>query len=184
VNSTLACALVGAKLLIPVAHLEAGLRSGDRTMPEEINRIVTDAISDLLWTPSPDGDQNLRREGVAEDKIAQVGNIMLDSFELLAPKIRAAGGAGKLGLPNNVSSRVSGARSLDSQQLLLDAFRRHVRERALDALSVERRRDEKPCRRCQLFDHVAGQPRIIDRNRIRVYAVRHTPMHAVAGEVC
>lgn len=63
VNSTVACALVGAKLCIPVAHLEAGLRSGDRTMPEEINRVVTDSIADLLWTPSPDGDENLAREG-------------------------------------------------------------------------------------------------------------------------
>jgi UDP-N-acetylglucosamine 2-epimerase (non-hydrolysing) len=117
VNSTLACALVGAKLLIPVAHLEAGLRSGDRTMPEEINRIVTDSIADLLWTPSPDGDENLRKEGVPAHKIEQVGNIMLDSFELLAPKIRAAEGAKKLGLakqsygvvtlhrPSNVDSR-------------------------------------------------------------------------------
>jgi UDP-N-acetylglucosamine 2-epimerase (non-hydrolysing) len=98
VNSTLACALVGAKLLIPVAHLEAGLRSGDRTMPEEINRIATDAIADLLWTPSPDGDEHLLREGVAASKIERVGNIMIDSFELLAPKIRAAGMAAKLGL--------------------------------------------------------------------------------------
>jgi UDP-N-acetylglucosamine 2-epimerase (non-hydrolysing) len=98
VNSTLACALVGAKLLIPLAHLEAGLRSGDRTMPEEINRIATDAICDLLWTPSPDGDEHLLREGVAPEKIERVGNIMIDSFELLAPKIRAAGMPGKLGL--------------------------------------------------------------------------------------
>lgn len=98
VNSTLACALVGAKLLIKVAHLEAGLRSGDRTMPEEINRIVTDAVADLLWTPSPDGDEHLKREGVPAEKIERVGNIMLDSFELLAPKIRAANLAGKLGL--------------------------------------------------------------------------------------
>jgi UDP-N-acetylglucosamine 2-epimerase (non-hydrolysing) len=98
VNSTLACALVGAKLAIPVAHLEAGLRSGDRTMPEEINRIATDAIVDLLWTPSPDGDENLLKEGVPAAKIERVGNIMLDSFELLAPKIRAAGVAAKLGL--------------------------------------------------------------------------------------
>ena len=65
VNSTAACALVCAKLLIPVAHLEAGLRSGDRTMPEEINRLVTDAIADLLWTPSPDADEHLRRGGRA-----------------------------------------------------------------------------------------------------------------------
>jgi UDP-N-acetylglucosamine 2-epimerase (non-hydrolysing) len=99
VNSTLACALVGAKLLIPVAHLEAGLRSGDRRMPEEINRIVTDSISDLLWTPSPDGDENLLREGVPAAKIEQVGNIMLDSFELLRPSIEAAGRAQALGLP-------------------------------------------------------------------------------------
>ena len=98
VNSTLACALVGAKLLIPVAHLEAGLRSGDRTMPEEINRIVTDSIADVLWTPSADGNEHLAREGVAAEKVELVGNIMLDSFELLAPKIRAADVAGKLGL--------------------------------------------------------------------------------------
>ena len=63
VNATAACALVAKKLCLPLAHLEAGLRSGDRTMPEEINRLVTDAISDLLWTPSPDADDNLRREG-------------------------------------------------------------------------------------------------------------------------
>jgi UDP-N-acetylglucosamine 2-epimerase (non-hydrolysing) len=98
VNSTLACALVGVKLLIPVAHLEAGLRSGDRTMPEEINRIVTDAVADLLWTPSPDGDEHLRAAGVPPDKIERVGNIMIDSFELLAPKIRATGIAETLGL--------------------------------------------------------------------------------------
>ena len=99
VNSTLACALVGAKLLIPVAHLEAGLRSGDRAMPEEINRIVTDSIADLLWTPSPDGDEHLLDAGVPAEKIDRVGNIMIDSFELLSPKIRAAGMAGKLDLP-------------------------------------------------------------------------------------
>jgi UDP-N-acetylglucosamine 2-epimerase (non-hydrolysing) len=98
VNSTLACALVGAKLLIPVAHLEAGLRSGDRTMPEEVNRIATDAVADLLWTPSEDGDENLMRAGVTPDRIERVGNIMIDAFELMAPKIRAAGTAAKLGL--------------------------------------------------------------------------------------
>ena len=64
VNSTAACAMVGTKLWIPVVHLEAGLRSGDRRMPEEINRLVTDAICDVLWTPSPDADENLAREGV------------------------------------------------------------------------------------------------------------------------
>jgi UDP-N-acetylglucosamine 2-epimerase (non-hydrolysing) len=97
VNSTLACALVGAKLLVPVAHLEAGLRSGDRRMPEEINRLATDAICDLLWTPSEDGDEHLLREGVPAAKIERVGNIMIDSFELMVPKIRGAGMPAKLG---------------------------------------------------------------------------------------
>ena len=74
VNSTAACAMVGAKLWIPVVHLEAGLRSGDRTMPEEINRLVTDAIADVLWTPSADADENLINEGIPKDKIDLIGN--------------------------------------------------------------------------------------------------------------
>jgi UDP-N-acetylglucosamine 2-epimerase (non-hydrolysing) len=90
VNATAACALVGAKLWIPVVHLEAGLRSGDRRMPEEINRLVTDAISDLLWTPSEDADANLRAEGVAREKIERIGNMMIDSLEMLRGKIAAA----------------------------------------------------------------------------------------------
>ena len=98
VNSTAACALVGAKLLIPTAHLEAGLRSGDRTMPEEINRLVTDAIVDLLWTPSPDADEHLLAEGVPAEKIERVGNIMIDSFELMRPKIEAAAVPARYGL--------------------------------------------------------------------------------------
>ncbi len=81
VNSTMAAALVAAKLVIPIAHLEAGLRSFDRTMPEEINRLVTDAIADLLLTPSADADENLRREGVPESKIFRVGNIMIDTLQ-------------------------------------------------------------------------------------------------------
>ncbi len=91
VNSTAACSLVGAKLWIPVVHLEAGLRSRDRRMPEEINRLVTDAIADVLWTPSPDADENLLAEGVAADRIDRVGNIMIDSYELMRPRIDAAG---------------------------------------------------------------------------------------------
>ena len=80
VNSTLACTIVSAKLLIPCAHVEAGLRSFDREMPEEINRILTDSIANLLLTPSVDGDENLRDEGVVEDRIFRVGNIMIDSL--------------------------------------------------------------------------------------------------------
>jgi UDP-N-acetylglucosamine 2-epimerase (non-hydrolysing) len=87
VNSTAACALVAKKLCLPVAHLEAGLRSGDRTMPEEINRIVTDSISDLFWTHSPEADDHLRREGIASEKIERVGNIMIDSFEMMRDTI-------------------------------------------------------------------------------------------------
>jgi UDP-N-acetylglucosamine 2-epimerase (non-hydrolysing) len=92
VNATLAAALAAKKLGIRVAHLEAGLRSGDRSMPEELNRIVTDAIVDLLWTPSPDGDANLLREGAPADRIDRVGNIMIDSFE--AQRVAIAGAAG------------------------------------------------------------------------------------------
>ena len=107
VNSTIACALAASKItyvssqhngqrttdngrgLRPlVAHLEAGLRSFDRTMPEEINRLVTDALADILWTPSPDADENLIREGISQDKIHRVGNIMIDSLEMLRGKIQ------------------------------------------------------------------------------------------------
>src|SRR6267143_4592561 len=80
VNSTLACALVCAKLGIKVAHVEAGLRSRDRTMPEEINRLLTDQIADLLFTPSRDADENLRAEGISDSRIRFVGNIMIDSL--------------------------------------------------------------------------------------------------------
>jgi UDP-N-acetylglucosamine 2-epimerase (non-hydrolysing) len=98
VNSTAACALVAAKIGLPCVHLEAGLRSRDRAMPEEINRLVTDAIADVLWTPSPDADENLRAEGVPAGRITRVGNIMLDSFELVRPAIEAAQLAPALGL--------------------------------------------------------------------------------------
>jgi UDP-N-acetylglucosamine 2-epimerase (non-hydrolysing) len=80
VNSTMACALAAVKLGIKVAHVEAGLRSFDRTMPEEINRLVTDAVSDLLFTPSEEADENLLREGVPKEKIKRVGNIMIDTI--------------------------------------------------------------------------------------------------------
>jgi UDP-N-acetylglucosamine 2-epimerase (non-hydrolysing) len=117
VNSTAACAMVGTKLWIPVVHLEAGLRSGDRRMPEEINRLATDAICDVLWTPSPDADENLAREGVPVAKIDRVGNIMIDSFEMMRGAIEADGTRAGMGLeegqyavvtlhrPSNVDTR-------------------------------------------------------------------------------
>jgi UDP-N-acetylglucosamine 2-epimerase (non-hydrolysing) len=85
VNSTVAAALVCAKLLVPVAHVEAGLRSGDRRMPEEINRLLTDQLADLLFTPSSDGDDNLLREGIPQEKIKLVGNVMIDTLVRLLP---------------------------------------------------------------------------------------------------
>jgi UDP-N-acetylglucosamine 2-epimerase (non-hydrolysing) len=80
VNSTLAAALVCAKLLVPVGHVEAGLRSHDRTMPEEVNRVLTDQLSSLLFTPSTDADLNLHREGIPGEKIHFVGNVMIDTL--------------------------------------------------------------------------------------------------------
>ena len=81
VNSTLACALVCVKLGVKVAHVEAGLRSRDRTMPEEINRLLTDQIADLLFTPSTDADENLLAEGIPRERIRFVGNVMIDSLQ-------------------------------------------------------------------------------------------------------
>ena len=90
VNSTIAAALVCSKLGIPVAHVEAGLRSLDRSMPEEINRLLTDQIADLLFTPSEDGDRNLLREGIPAERIRFVGNVMIDTLVRLLPKAAAA----------------------------------------------------------------------------------------------
>ena len=86
VNSTVAAALVCSKLLVKIAHVEAGLRSFDRTMPEEINRLMTDQVADLLLTPSADGNRNLEREGVAPEKIKLVGNVMIDTLVRMLPE--------------------------------------------------------------------------------------------------
>ena len=88
VNSTLACALVCVKLGVKVAHVEAGLRSRDRTMPEEINRLLTDQIADLLFTPSADASDNLRAEGIPEERIRLVGNVMIDSLLKHLPRAK------------------------------------------------------------------------------------------------
>jgi UDP-N-acetylglucosamine 2-epimerase (non-hydrolysing) len=98
VNSTIACALVASKLSIPVAHVEAGLRSFDRQMPEEINRLLTDQISDLLFTTEPVAAENLQREGVAAEKIHFVGNVMIDTLLAHRSRARALDVPAKLGL--------------------------------------------------------------------------------------
>jgi UDP-N-acetylglucosamine 2-epimerase (non-hydrolysing) len=161
VNSTMACALVGSKLQLPVAHLEAGLRSRDRGMPEEINRLVTDAVADVLWTPSPDADENLRAEGVPEERITRVGNIMIDSYELMRPQIerqdkrRTLGlEAGRYGLvtlhrPSNVDDAkvLEGivARLCSVSHRLPLVFAVHPRTRArLREFELEARLEEAP----------------------------------------
>jgi UDP-N-acetylglucosamine 2-epimerase (non-hydrolysing) len=88
VNSTIAAALVCTKLQIKIAHVEAGLRSFDRTMPEEVNRILTDQLADMLFTPSEDGNQNLAKEGIAGDKVHLVGNVMIDTLMAMLPAAR------------------------------------------------------------------------------------------------
>ena len=98
VNSTMAAAIVAAKLLIRVAHVEAGLRSYDREMPEEINRIVTDRLADLLLTPSRDADETLRREGEPDEQIAFVGNVMIDTLFYTLEAARKTGYRERLGV--------------------------------------------------------------------------------------
>lgn len=99
VTSSLACALVAAKQGIPLAHIEAGLRSRDRSMPEEINRLVIDTLADILYTPSLDGDENLLMENRPSGAIHMVGNIMIDSFEIMRKRIEKARSYEKLGQP-------------------------------------------------------------------------------------
>src|ERR1044072_149113 len=129
VNSTIACALVCVKLGIKVAHVEAGLRSRDRTMPEEINRLLTDQIADLLFTPSSDADENLRKEGIPEERISFVGNIMIDSLQRNLAVARALPTHQQLGIegdyalltlhrPSNVDGRDSFERILAALEVI------------------------------------------------------------------
>ena len=98
VNSTLAATLVAAKLHMRVVHVEAGLRSGDRRMPEEVNRLVTDQLSDLLFTHSRSADDNLRREGVPDDRIRFVGNVIIDALDAVRPRVQRTKAAEARGL--------------------------------------------------------------------------------------
>jgi len=133
VNSTMAATLVAAKIGVRTAHVEAGLRSFDRGMPEEINRLVTDALADLLLTPSADADENLRREGVPAERIRQVGNVMIDTLAANLERARAGEAPRRLGVeprryvyvtlhrPSNVDERESLAAIV---ACLLDVSRR------------------------------------------------------------
>ena len=133
VNSTAAAALVCAKLGIRVAHVEAGLRSGDRSMPEEINRLVTDRLADLLLTPSRDADENLRREGIDEERIVFVGNVMVDSLLHGLPRARDARIRERLGVQEREYAlvtihRPSNVDSPDRLMALLEALGRVSRD--------------------------------------------------------
>jgi len=130
VNSTLACALVCAKLGVRVAHVEAGLRSRDRTMPEEINRLLTDQIADLLLTPSTDADANLRAENISAERIRFVGNVMIDSLYAQLPRAQDSQVREQLSVhekeyavvtlhrPSNVDDRESLSRILRALKLI------------------------------------------------------------------
>jgi len=130
VNSTIACALVCVKLGVKVAHVEAGLRSRDRSMPEEINRLLTDQISDLLFTPSHDADENLLAEGIPRERIRLVGNVMIDSLQKSLNVARALPTREQLGLsgvdyalltlhrPSNVDLRESFERILAALEVI------------------------------------------------------------------
>ena len=158
VNSTVAAALVCAKLLIKVGHVEAGLRSFDRTMPEEVNRLVTDQLADLLFTPSEDADVNLRREGIAAEKIHLVGNVMIDSLLRLLPSAEKCNLGGiperfalvTLHRPSNVDSSAK-------LRAILDCLVEVNRELAIVFPAHPRTR-----RRLQEFGLNASQLRIID----------------------
>jgi len=154
VNSTMAAAVVCSKLLIPVGHVEAGLRSFDRTMPEEINRVITDQLADLLFTPSEDGDRNLCREGVRPDKIYRVGNVMIDSLVRLLPeamKFKANGFPARYALvtlhrPSNVDDSQALRRILEcmvgvsSELGVVFPVHPRTRQRIRDASLASRRR--------------------------------------------
>ncbi len=127
VNSTIACALVAAKERIPVAHVEAGLRSFDRSMPEEINRILTDALSDLLFTTEESGNRNLANEGVPPGKIFFVGNLMIDSLVRALKMARESSLRSELGLNAQryavlTLHRPSNVDDLDQLRRTLDAI--------------------------------------------------------------
>jgi len=125
VNSTLAAALTAAKMGIPVAHVESGLRSFDRTMPEEINRIVADDLSEHLFLHSDEAIENLRAEGIAEERMHFVGNTMIDTLVALEGRFRAAGAAARLGVEPGAYALVTLHRpALVDGELLPEAVRR------------------------------------------------------------
>ena len=163
VNSTVAAAIVTSKLNIPCAHVEAGLRSGDRSMPEEINRLLTDRIADLLLTPSVDADENLRKEGVESSRIHRVGNVMIDTLlkhlpiaNLRKPVAAVDNTTQQYALitlhrPSNVDDK-------PTLQALISAFE-HVQSR-IPVVFPLHPRTEKSLRKFELWDSLQAMPNL------------------------
>lgn len=162
VNSTLACTLVCAKLGIKVAHVEAGLRSFDRSMPEEINRIVTDALADLLLTPSADANENLLKEGIPDSRIKLVGNVMIDTLEANLEKAKASQILDRLGLikKNFVYVTLHRPSNVDNQTGLVMIMREL--QRIADATPVVFPMHPRTRKMCEQF----GIP--LDKQKLRV----------------
>ncbi len=162
VNSTVACTIVCAKMGIPCAHVEAGLRSFDRDMPEEINRILTDSVADLLLTPSPDGDEHLRAEGIAEERIIRVGNVMIDSLYNNLARAESSSIQDDLGLEDDYSIlTLHRPSNVDDQEIFAGIIS------ALEVIGQEIQivfpmhpRTEKMAKQFSLYERIASIPRI------------------------
>jgi UDP-N-acetylglucosamine 2-epimerase (non-hydrolysing) len=164
VNSTMACTLAAVKLGIPVAHVEAGLRSFDRSMPEEINRLVTDALADLLLVSEPAGEENLRQEGVADGRIRYVGNVMIDTLARELEAARGLGIVGRLSLPTSGFAYVTLHRpsNVDDRERLsrIVAMLRGLGERLPVVFPVHPRTRER-LRGAGLEAELAGAPGVL-----------------------
>ena len=162
VNSTVACTIVCAKMGIPCAHVEAGLRSFDRDMPEEINRILTDSVADLLLTPSPDGDEHLRAEGIAEERIIRVGNVMIDSLYNNLARAESSSIQDDLGLEDDYSiltlHRPSNVDDVEIFAGIISAL--EVIGKEIQIVFPMHPRTEKMAKQFSLYERIASIPRI------------------------
>ena len=162
VNSTVACTIVCAKMGIPCAHVEAGLRSFDRDMPEEINRILTDSVADLLLTPSPDGDEHLRAEGIAEERIIRVGNVMIDSLYSNLTRAESSSIQDELGLEDDYSIlTLHRPSNVDDEGIfagIISAL--EVIGKEIQIVFPMHPRTEKMAKQFSLYERIASIPRI------------------------
>ena len=162
VNSTVACTIVCAKMGIPCAHVEAGLRSFDRDMPEEINRILTDSVADLLLTPSPDGDEHLRAEGIAEERIIRVGNVMIDSLYNNLTRAESSSIQDDLGLEDDYSIlTLHRPSNVDDEGIfagIISAL--EVIGKEIQIVFPMHPRTEKMAKQFSLYERIASIPRI------------------------